>query len=122
MQNNYSKRNRTYLMYDKWLMKEINEAQDDFIMGRDVDKSLALWNMFFLLMRLRNEDYPSICPDEKLIDCMSNKLFCFDIDTSDMEELWPLNCYKDDSISLLDGIGYMQLEGNGIQYSKFRIR
>lgn len=123
MTNNYQNRKITYDAYSDFLYKELDKAQDNFIMGRKVGKELPLWNMFFLLMQMRNEQGTTTCPTQEEVDCMSDKLFCYGINTTEMEQLWPSNCadQPDEPATGFDGIDFMQIEGDGIDHPRFRI-
>ena len=125
MTNNYSRRNTTYQEYSKWLFKQINLAQDAFILGQDINNKLALWNMFFLLMQLRNECHASAQPTSEQVQCMEEKLLCEGISTSVMQQIWPAS-YDDGDESIpsggYDGIDFMQIQGDGTDHPIFRIR
>ncbi len=120
MNNDYQKRKETYDVYSDFLFKEINLAANAFIMGTEVSNTLPMWNMMFLLLQLRNEDYASCRPTQEEIDCMSRFMYCAGVDTSKMEEIWPAIYPKDEEV-ISDGIGYMVIENDDPEYSTNRI-
>lgn len=123
MENNHELRQKTYSEYNEFLFKELNKSADSFIMGGAETKTLPLWNMMFLLLQMRYEDYASARPTQQEIDCMVDKLLCQNIDAFRMEELWPASYPSEgDTKTPRDGIGYMQIEGDGTVHPKFRIR
>ena len=120
MENNKELRALSYEIYNKFLVKSIDDLQNAFIVGGKIKKALPLWNMIFLLLQMRHEDYASARPTEEEINCMIDKLLCNGIDANKLADLWPASYPKEDG--LLDGIGYMQIEGLGIDHTIFRIK
>lgn len=139
MTDNFARRLRVYGAYRTWIANALNDSLDASITGAKIDKRLGLFNMFHMLMQLRNEKYASSRPCYKDIACMRDTLFCEGVDTREMEEAFPAS-YNDsvcpaqewtgddytpgdgDQPARLDGIDYMQIEGGGIEHPKFRLK
>ena len=105
MRTDWAKIDLTYKQYIEFLDKEINKVVDASFTGAKVDKTLGLWNMFFLLVQLRNEDYASARPSRDEINCMSDKVMCQDVYTRIMKGLWPPSYNPDDPYGPDDGNG-----------------
>ena len=139
MKNDFSKRLRVYGDYRMWIANAINDSLDASILGADTDNRIGLFNMFHLLVQLRNEKYASTRPCHEDIACMREKIFCQGVDTRAMEEVfvasyndtvcpakeWTEGDYEPGDggqPGMLDGIDYMQIEGDGIEHPKFRLK
>ena len=132
MVDSYRKRNRVYKEYAQWIFNAIDDNIDASITGADMDDRLGLFNMFHMLVELRNDPYASCRPLCEDIECMSDKLFCDGVDTSIMEKVFPssydcstgkeFESYDPADPNSLDGVDYMQIEGVGTQHPKNRVR
>lgn len=139
MTDNFARRLRVYGTYRMWIANALNDSLNASITGSKTDKRLGLFNTFHMLMQLRNEKYASARPCYEDIECMREKLFCQGVDTREMEEAFPAS--YDDSVcppvewedadyrpgdgenpAKLDGIGFMQIEGEAIEHPKFRLK
>lgn len=124
MVDNYRKRDLTYRAYSDFLFNELNKSINSFIVGKSPSKVLGAWNMFFLIMQLRNESYTSVQVTDEQMDCFTKKALCLGIDLTLMKQIWPTS-YIITKKGIIpaddDGIGFMQIEGDGEDHPIFRI-
>lgn len=105
MENNYKLRSRTYFEYEEFLHKELHKSMDAFFTGADHTNTLPLWNMMFLLLQMRHEDYASARPTQKEIDCMTAQLLCYGVDAFKLSHLWPPSYISEGDSGELPGDG-----------------
>ena len=140
MKDDFSRRRNVYGTYRTWVFNALNDSLDAAILGTKTDDRVGLFNMFHLLMQLRNEKHASSRPCHEDISCMRDVLFCRGVDTREMEEAFPPSyndsvCpsqdWTDDDYlpgdgggvpSGLDGIDYMQLPTADPEHPKFRLK
>jgi len=115
MIRNLNKDDDTYKFYGNFLNKELNKALDDLIVGRKQSRTLGMFTTFFLLMQIRSECYTSIIVTDEDLDCMREKIMCNGINISYIEDMYQQGCDDIQTIPpTLDGIGYMEIEGDGV--------
>lgn len=129
MTDKYQKRDRVYKQYWTYLNSSINDILNSMIIGGELNRRLGLFNLFHLLVIMRNENYASCRPTQEEIICMREVLFCNGVDTRIMEAIFPPSYdesdgseWSDDEISTFDGVDYMAIEGAGILHPINRVR
>ena len=115
MTDQYAKRDIVYKKYGLLLTNAISDNLDAMLLGTEVNDRLAMFNMFHLLVQLRNEQYASCRPLDVDIECIRENLFCNGVDTLVMESVFPPS--YDDSTGeeydpdedppAVDGVSYM---------------
>jgi len=89
MTDDFEKRNSVYESYQSWLIFGINDALDSMIIGKEIPSRIPLFQMYHLLVQMRNESYASCRPLNTDIECISDRLFCLGVDTTLMDEIFP---------------------------------
>ena len=124
MEGHESQRLLTYEIYGDQLLEELNKAIDSAILGQPQKQFLGMFRLNHLYMQLYNENLDTT-KDFK-IECMSKILICNKIDTTWMRSTYqpPEEGESTDpgDVTANDGIGYMQIEGDGKTYPIFRIK
>ena len=123
----YWKRDQTYDQYHNYLIDVINETMDSIILGRDPGLVLGLFSTYHLFAQLAYEGV--INPTREDVECVSDTLFCNGVDTALMNQIYGLDIPDPDNPpdpndpnSRLDGIDYMQVEGDDINHPINRVR
>jgi len=119
----YWKRDQTYDAHHTYLMNLANDTLDQLILGKDPEITLGLFSVYHLIAQMAYEGVISPTPED--IECISEILFCNGVDTALMNQLYGLDIpdpYEDPGDSRLDGIDYMQVEGDDIDHPINRVR
>ncbi len=118
MKDNYRKRYEVYLENQTDILKSLNNFLNSQILGYEGRKSLDTWELFFLTYQMRNDNTINTTIISNKMNCIKNKAICLSVDVEAMDYVFPDTNIKK---SLDDGIDFMQIEGDGILHTKFRI-
>jgi len=123
MVHDFEKQDSIYKYYSDFLNEYINKLLDNMIVGRDISNTLGLFTTYHLLMQIRNECFSSIIVTQEDLECMSKILLCYDIKTTFIEDTYPQGCEDKQTVPpTIDGIGFMSIQGDGVDYPINRIR
>lgn len=93
----------TYNSFTDFAVKEIDQMQDNFIMGRENSRKFPFFWMVKTVLVLNKDKCPEGIIDDELMDCMLSSGFCNDVETQKLINIWECETGQ-------DGINYMQLE------------